>query len=122
MAYYLRNDDTGAKRAPSSSEIDRLIRGDLKPMLNVYASRSSIEKVGVFVGYYLLRVQFKEHDDKLVHDLLSNPDDDGNFYIGKFGWHAKVFAAMPASTKRLSPKRCPNGYRRSKKTGHCEKY
>jgi len=123
VGYYLRNDKTKKRRVPTSSEMNVLIK-DLKDMLKIYASKYSIEKLGVERnGSYLLKVQFKDRGDNLILDFLYEPDDDGNYYIGDYGWQAeKKSFRVPTAKASASPKRCKAGSRRSTVTGLCEKY
>ena len=131
IGYFLK--DGSKKRAPTLTEMNYLIKNEVSPTLKMYTTGGSIKKLGVFNGVFVLNIEYKVDKDGIIKDLLETPDDDGHYYIGKWGWYAKTVSVtkktqMKKTPLRKSPtnksanKKCPNGSRRNKTNGQCVKY
>ena len=136
VGYFLKNDTTDKTRAPSASEMNHLIANELQSLLTMYSDSFTIRKEGAKDGEFVLEFRFSGDDDEVLQDFLLDPDDDGNYAVGDWGWHATL--KRPAQIKRAKspqsprrklspspkrhPQRCPNGYRRNRATGKCLKH
>ena len=91
IGYYLRNDATGAIRAPSIAEFNSINKKEFKGMMNMYAKPGwNIRVLGKQGNRLAVEILYNSKiSDDIVPDLMLNPDDDGNRYIGSWGWHAK---------------------------------
>jgi hypothetical protein len=106
VGYFLHNDASGEKRAPSLKEVNDLITKDVQSMLGMYTSEYLISKLGVQKGTFVVNFEYEDRSDGLVKAFLMNPDDDGNYYIGgQWGWRAVQHSQATQATRRLKPLR-----------------
>jgi hypothetical protein len=105
--------------------MNKFIKDELSSELKTYTEGGSISKLGVVGGKYVIKVSYDVDYNDIIEDIMLNPDDDGNHYVGKWGWFATKMGAMKTkkspikSKSKSSPTRCPKGSRRDKKKGKC---
>ena len=75
-------------KVPTPAQITRLIKEDLKPMFK-YAVGSPLRIVHIDKAQVTYEIRKKAYNE-YGPGLFENPDDDGNFPVGKYLFHAKV--------------------------------
>lgn len=112
IQYYLKKDEGKKKYIPTKTEMDIImkdIEGTLQYMLGNACRIYSIHKN--IVKFVCEDIVF----DNYGHDVLLNPDDDGNYYVtrkdknGKninLGWYATLVHTEPcaSNTRRKTRK------------------